>query len=564
MESLVSVIQNSVFVLSLGVLYDMVYRIRLTHPKLPYEVLVGGIFCLMITLFQFTPVIYFERDIHVGFSMLIYASLMGGWIAGGMSLTVYIGLDMFIFNDPITVSYLIFVIALTALGYALRWGYKTHISDYHFTEFIAISLVVMCLHILLPLALGGTVMLFEDPILFGEFALTALLVFLLAGMVLRRTTSMHKQEELIQQRSEYEGFLAKAISDEVFLVHFDKEGNMTEVEPLLTRDQTNYFNPVDERHYLNWAKVAHPDDLYTTEQFLKQIRLNQPSVAELRVKMVNDGEFEWRRIYGAPMMHPTDGYVYRAYFASKDIEPEKRAQKEHDEATLERQRVDILKAFSIQSEHQFRTPLSSIHTNLYLLRKVTDAEKRTRYIDNIEAQARLLLELVESLSLLTQIEIREELTEYQIHLNDIVQGLLPTYVAEANAKNVQVQAVLSQDLPKMRGSHLFIKSSVQHLLRNAVSYTPEGGHITVSTRVGKLDSGAKAIELVVEDTGVGMNNDVLEHAFERFYRADVAQTTSGLGLGLPLVKEVAVHYGGQIKLFSTPGKGTVAVFSLPV
>jgi signal transduction histidine kinase len=200
---------------------------------------------------------------------------------------------------------------------------------------------------------------------------------------------------------------------------------------------------------------------------------------------------------------------------------------------------------------------------LYLLGKVDDPEKRAKYINSIKRQADLLLELVESLSLMTQIEIREELTEYKINVNDVVSALLATYKGQAQAKNISLQGVLSQNLPHLRGSHLFIKSSIQHLIRNAVSYTPEGGYVTVSTRETVLDK-QKAIEVVVEDTGVGMTEEVLEHAFERFYRADVAQTTSGLGLGLPLVKEVAVHYGGQIKLYSTPGKGTVAIFTLPV
>ncbi|MDX2076742.1 MAG: HAMP domain-containing sensor histidine kinase, partial [bacterium] len=257
-------------------------------------------------------------------------------------------------------------------------------------------------------------------------------------------------------------------------------------------------------------------------------------------------------------------YVYKAYFASKDISAERTAKIEHDLAQLERERVAILKAFSLQSEHQFRTPLSSIHTNLYLLRKVTDETKRARYLDVIEDQARLLLELVESLGLLTQIEIREELTEYMLNINEIIQGLLPNYIKEATAKEVIVRAMLTPDLPKFRGNHQFIKSSVQHLIRNAVAYTSKGGTVVITTRLGKTNKGQKAIELIVEDTGIGMSEKVQQHAFERFYRADVAQTTSGLGLGLPLVKEVAHHYGGHVSLVSIEGKGTVVTLTLPV
>ncbi len=263
-------------------------------------------------------------------------------------------------------------------------------------------------------------------------------------------------------------------------------------------------------------------------------------------------------------MNKSTDRLERAYFAIKDIQAEKRAQAEAQKAEFERQRVDILKAFSVQAEYQFRTPLASIHTNLHMLRKVPDEEKRLRYIDNIEAQARLLLELVESLNMLTQIEIREELTIHNIQLNEIVQGLLPTFINRAKLKNVDIQAILDPNLPKLYANHEFIKATVVHLLRNAVSYTPDGGKVTISTRTIYDENGKKDVQLTVQDTGVGMSEIVLAHAFERFFRADTAQTSAGLGLGLPLVKEVANHYGGKVSLTSQVGQGTTVVLSLPV
>ncbi|HRF97896.1 MAG TPA: hypothetical protein PLZ51_21960, partial [Aggregatilineales bacterium] len=78
----------------------------------------------------------------------------------------------------------------------------------------------------------------------------------------------------------------------------------------------------------------------------------------------------------------------------------------------------------------------------------------------------------------------------------------------AAAKEVKIQAMLTENLPKLRGNHQYIKSSVQHLIRNAVAYTPKGGSIVVMTRLGKTNKGQKAVELVVEDTGIGMSEKV--------------------------------------------------------
>lgn len=564
MDTVVSIAQNCIVVLALGFLYDASYRLHLHRPKIRLDILLGGIFSLLIAIMHFTPVLYINLDIHVAFVMLTYSSLVGGVVAGIMSLLIYVGIDVFIFSDPITIEYLILLLSLTGLGYALRVGYKSSVSQYTVTELLAVCFVLISLMILIPLVFNAPSLLFNAPILFLGLITTVFLVFMFTGVVLRRTMTLHQSEAALLARSAYEGFLSKAISDEIFQITFDNKQQVTGVEPLLLQGNGTFSTLTTPIGLENWRTLVHPEDISNTESFLKQLFLGETMIAELRIKIVATGLYEWRRVYGMPIKHPVEDYVYCAYIASKDISPEKSARFEHEAAQLERERVAILKAFSLQSEHQFRTPLSSIHTNLYLLRKVSDEQKRARYLDVIEEQARLMMELVESLSLLTQIEIRNELTEYSLNINEIVQGLLPRYIKEAEAKKVTIEAVLAEKLPKLRGNPLYIKSSIHHLIRNAVAYTPSGGNVTVITRVTQNIMGKKVIELVVEDTGVGMSDKVLAHAFERFYRADVAQTSSGLGLGLPLVKEVALYYGGKVNLFSTIGKGTVVVLSLPV
>lgn len=562
MEALI-IIQNSLFVLSLAVLYDVAYRLKEKYPALPHSVLLGVMFSMVITVIDVTPLFHFAEDYHVGYVLLVFAGLVGGWQVGIITLLIHFGLDVFVLNNTVSLGHVFMLTVLATLGYLLRLGYKPKITDYRLNEFVAMNLVVICLYLLVPIMFGDAVLLFDNPIRFGEMVITLFLVFMLAGLILRRVDTMHQKEEMVAERAEYESFLTKAISDKILMIDLDKGGGIQQVKGIFMGDKESELASLQNKHLRDWQALIHPDDLHLFQAFFMRLFTGETASAELRSKVIDGNGYEWQRVYGAPIKHPTLNVVERIYFAGKSIDAEKRAQKEHEEALLERQRVEILKAFSIQSEHQFRTPLSSIHANLYLLRKVEDRERREKYIDIIKKQADLLLELVESLSLMTQIEMREELTEYQIHMNDIVSALLATYTDQAKAKNIRLQAVLSQNLPALRGSHQFIKSSVQHLIRNAVMYTLEGGCVTVSTREAQLDK-YKAIEVIVEDTGVGMNEDVLSHVFERFYRADVAQTTSGLGLGLSLVKEVAVHYGGQIKLYSTQGKGTIAIFTLPV
>lgn len=566
MIHIVPILQNCVSVLALAALYDSAYRLSVMYPRLRYEVMVGVVFSLIIVFMKLTPILIYDiYRVHVAFIMLIYASLIGGWIAGAITLSIYISFGYFIIQNPIIPVYVVLVVGLTILGYLLRVGYKPKLTDYKFTELLAVCLILICLIVLLPMLFGGPNLLFDAPTIFGEWALTIFITFMMVSVVLQRSIRIHETEKIQRQRKEYEGFLTKSISDEVMHVRFSETGDILDITGMFDYyNDAPYPNPRNTDSTLRWMEICHPDDIPIAENILADLYAGKSVVAELRIQVELDKSFVWRRIHSVPIMNKSSGQLERAYFALKDIEAEKRAQDEHHKAQFERQRVDILKAFSVQAEHQFRTPLTSIHTNLYLLRKVADEEKRTRYLDNIEAQAHLLLELVESLNLLTQIEIREELTIHNVQMNEIVQGLLPTFVAKAKLKNVEIQTILASNLPKIYANHQFIKSSVTHLLRNAVSYSTEGGKITIQTRIAQDEAGKKGVELMIEDTGVGMSDVVLAHAFERFFRADTAQTTAGLGLGLPLVKEVANHYGGSVKLRSQVGKGTTVVLHLPV
>jgi signal transduction histidine kinase len=99
-----------------------------------------------------------------------------------------------------------------------------------------------------------------------------------------------------------------------------------------------------------------------------------------------------------------------------------------------------------------------------------------------------------------------------------------------------------------------------NLVENALRYTPAGGRVSVALR----DQG-DLVELMVTDTGLGIEPQHLPHIFERFYRADwVRQRQEGsTGLGLAIVKQIAEAHGGQVQVHSAPGEGSTFTVSLP-
>ena len=100
-----------------------------------------------------------------------------------------------------------------------------------------------------------------------------------------------------------------------------------------------------------------------------------------------------------------------------------------------------------------------------------------------------------------------------------------------------------------------------NLLENAIQYSPRGSTVAVACRV----ESAQAIVTVV-DEGCGIAPEHLERIFERFYRADSsrARTTGGFGLGLAITQSLVTFYGGQIRVESSPGKGTCMTVSFPL
>jgi len=108
-----------------------------------------------------------------------------------------------------------------------------------------------------------------------------------------------------------------------------------------------------------------------------------------------------------------------------------------------------------------------------------------------------------------------------------------------------------------------VKQVLLNLLSNAVKFTPAGGTISVGARVAS--DAPEAVEVRVEDTGIGIPQRDLPRIFERFYRVDQARSreTGGTGLGLAIVRHVSENHGGQVDVSSELGRGSVFEVRLP-
>jgi signal transduction histidine kinase len=119
---------------------------------------------------------------------------------------------------------------------------------------------------------------------------------------------------------------------------------------------------------------------------------------------------------------------------------------------------------------------------------------------------------------------------------------------------VTVDWSLAPDLPLVLMDHRQIEQAVGNLVQNALQAMPEGGRLTISTR---LEDGQ--VQIAVRDSGPGIPEELQERIFEPFF----STKASGTGLGLPLVREIALAHGGDLRLRNAPGGGACFTLTLP-
>lgn len=156
-----------------------------------------------------------------------------------------------------------------------------------------------------------------------------------------------------------------------------------------------------------------------------------------------------------------------------------------------------------------------------------------------------------------QLELRDD----RVVVADLAASALVMVGDRARQADLRLESELAPNLPDLRGDPLRLKQVLLNLLSNAVKFTPAGGTVTVRARRA-ADGG---IEVVVEDTGIGIAPQDHDKVLAAFAQVDgrLERRYQGLGLGLPLADSLMKLHGGALSLDSTPGRGTRVVLRFP-
>lgn len=247
----------------------------------------------------------------------------------------------------------------------------------------------------------------------------------------------------------------------------------------------------------------------------------------------------------------------------RDITEQIKAKEAERTANAEKERVRVLTEFVRNSSHDFRTPLASINTSLYLLQRSEDQQKRTQYATTIAQQTDRLEKLIEGMIKMVQLDSEAEFERQSIDLNGLIRDVSVRIQSLAVGKSQNITMNLADNVPHMRVAGQEIGRVLVEILENAVIFTGDGGEITIATTVV---NNSDAVEISIRDNGIGISPQDLPLIFNRFYRADPSRSTEtgGIGLGLSIAQKIAQRHGGQITVESILGEGSTFRVTLPI
>ena len=223
---------------------------------------------------------------------------------------------------------------------------------------------------------------------------------------------------------------------------------------------------------------------------------------------------------------------------------------------------EVRRDFVANISHELKTPIASVSLLAEALDQAADEPDQVRrFAGRLSVEASRLAHISSEVIELSRIQARGALrTDVLLRVDEIVAAAVEQNRVVATAKGIDV-AVKASSKAEVYGDRSLLIVAVHNLIANAIAYSSEGGRVGVGAKI--VDG---AVEIAVTDQGIGIEADELERVFERFYRIDQARSrnTGGSGLGLSIVKHTVQNHGGDVRVWSKPGRGSTFMIRLPL
>jgi signal transduction histidine kinase len=226
-------------------------------------------------------------------------------------------------------------------------------------------------------------------------------------------------------------------------------------------------------------------------------------------------------------------------------------------------------AFISTVNHELRTPLTSIIGYIDVMRDEDvgkDNSDVEMYLDVLDRNAQILLQLVESMLSLSRIDAAEgELPSTAVSINEVIDNAIFMMKPSTEKSRIIVKVNSTGEL-LVTGDAGQLNQIFINLLGNSIKFSPEGSTITISVDRRDMEDGQNIVSIGVSDQGIGIPPEEIDKLFTRFFRASNAESGHfpGTGLGLSIVQQVVKRHHGSVEVSSVVGVGTTFTVNLPI
>lgn len=226
----------------------------------------------------------------------------------------------------------------------------------------------------------------------------------------------------------------------------------------------------------------------------------------------------------------------------------------HDITQIEKLE-QVRKDFVANVSHELKTPITAIKgfADTLLEGAIDDKENAVRFIETIKSNSERINSLVDDLMTISKIELGiVRVDKTMVDIEDVFRNVTEVFKNKAAQKNLSLEMSNRPGFKEINADKDRLIQILNNLVENAIKFTETGG---VTFGIEKED---EQTSVFVEDTGIGVPSKHLPRLGERFYRVDPARSRKmgGTGLGLAIVKHLVKAHGWNMRIESTPGKGT--------
>ena len=224
--------------------------------------------------------------------------------------------------------------------------------------------------------------------------------------------------------------------------------------------------------------------------------------------------------------------------------------------------------FLANMSHEIRTPLNAIIGMTAIAKNSNELERKNYCLEKVESASNHLLGVINDILDMSKIEEDKfELSYTEFELPAMIRKVVNIFEFRLEEKKQKFTVNLDPNLPKkIKTDDLRLTQVITNLLGNAVKFTPEGGDITLSVRKLNQEQNFCTLEIIINDTGIGISKEQQGKLFDSFVQVDsgIARKFGGTGLGLAISKKIVELMQGEIKMESEIGKGASFIITIRV